>query len=117
MATTEDVTRLKHMLEAAQKVLIFTQDRSRSDLNTDEVLALAIVRLLEIVGEASKSISDSIKEKYPVVPWKQIAGTRDRLAHGYFDVDLDIVWQIITADLPPLTGSLEQILHDEESNG
>jgi uncharacterized protein with HEPN domain len=117
MATTDDVTRLKHMLEAAQKAMYYTQDRSRRDLDADEMLALAIVRLLEIVGEAAKNISDSIKEKYPAVPWKPIAGTRDRLVHGYFDVDLDIVWQIITADLPPLTSSLEQILDDEGDNG
>ena len=117
MATTEDITRLKHMLEAAQKAMYFTQDRSRRDLDADEVLTLAMVRLLEIVGEAARNISDSIKDKYPAVPWKPIAGTRDRLIHGYFDVDLDIVWQIITADLPPLTSSLEQILHDEEGNG
>jgi uncharacterized protein with HEPN domain len=117
MATTDDVTRLKHMLEAAQKAVYFTQDRSRGDLDADEVLALALVRLLEIVGEAARNISDSVKEKYPAVPWKPIAGTRDRLVHGYFDVDLDIVWQIITADLPRLTSSLEQILHDEENNG
>jgi uncharacterized protein with HEPN domain len=117
MPTSEDITRLKHMLEAAQKAIMFTQDRSRHVLDSDEVLALAVVRLLEIIGEASKNISDSIKSKYPAVPWKQIAGTRDRLMHGYFDVDLDIVWEIITSDLPPLSDSLEQILRDEETNG
>ena len=73
MATTEDITRLKHMLEAAQKAMYFTQDRSRRDLDADEVLTLAMVRLLEIVGEAARNISDSIKDKYPAVPWKPIA--------------------------------------------
>ncbi len=98
------------MLTAAQKAVSLTQDRGRDDLDTDEVLALAIVRLLEIVGEASKNVSDELKANYPQVPWKPIAGTRDRLTHGYFDVDLDIIWEIITSDLPPLIETLESIL-------
>jgi uncharacterized protein with HEPN domain len=110
MATPDDITRVQPMLEASRKILAYTQDHSRDDLDTNELLALAVVRLLEIVGEASKNISEAVKEKYSTVPWKQIAGTRDRLTHGYFDVDLDIIWQIVSSDLPPLIDSLELIL-------
>ncbi|MCA9922757.1 MAG: DUF86 domain-containing protein [Anaerolineales bacterium] len=106
-----DPTRLKHMLDASKKAVAFTQNRKRSDLNSDEVLALAIIRLLEIIGEAAKAVSTELKVQYPKIPWRQIAGTRDRLIHGYFNVDMDIVWTIVTKDLPDLIQNLEKIPH------
>ena len=69
-----------------------------------------LVRLLEIVGEASKKVSEEIRQRYPEIPWKQIAGTRDRLIHGYFDVDLDIIWSIVADDLLILIAKLGRIL-------
>jgi uncharacterized protein with HEPN domain len=98
MSKTENI-RLRHMLDAARKVMAFAQGRSRADLDIDEMLALALVRLLAILGEAAKRIPEAIRETHPQIPWRQMAGTRDRLIHGYFDVDLDVVWQIITHDL------------------
>ena len=74
-----DEVRLQHMLDAARKAVMYTQDRSRADLETDELLALALVRLLEIVGEAAKNVSPMTRGKAPQIPWRQIAGTRDRL--------------------------------------
>ena len=99
MSPTDQV-RLRHMLEAAQKVQQFTRNSTRKDLDTDEKLSLAIVRLLEICGEAAKAVS-AIKDAKLQVPWSQIGRTRDRLIHGYFNVDMDIVWQIVVADIPP----------------
>lgn len=101
---------LRHMLDAARKVIAFSHGRSRSDLETDEKLALAIVRLLEIVGEAAKQVAADTRTAHPEIPWREIAGTRDRLVHGYFEVDLDVVWSIVTGDLPGLVKSLETIL-------
>ena len=75
--------------------------------------ALAIVRLLEIIGEAAKGVSESIRERYSDIPWSQIGGTRDRLIHGYFNVDYDIVWAVITKDLRPLITKLETTLSTE----
>jgi uncharacterized protein with HEPN domain len=66
--------------------------------------------LLEIIGEASKSISDETREQHPEIPWRAIAGTRDRLIHAYFSVDLDIVWSIIRNDLPSLVQNLKNML-------
>jgi uncharacterized protein with HEPN domain len=66
------------------------------------MFALALVRLLEIIGEAARRVSVGLRESHPEIPWAEIAGTRDRLIHGYFDVDLDIVWGIVTQDLPAL---------------
>jgi len=110
MLNENDSVRLRHMLDAARKAMEFTQGHTRATLDTDEMLELALIRLLEIIGEAAKSISQDCRQSYPKIPWKQIAGTRDRLVHGYFDVDLDIVWEIVTADLPPLISQLEKIV-------
>lgn len=73
------------------------------------MLALALVRLLEIRGEAAKGLTANFRQDHPGIPWRDIARTRDRLIHGYFSVDLDIMWQIVTADLPPLIAELESI--------
>jgi uncharacterized protein with HEPN domain len=110
-----DVIRLRHMLDAARKAIAFAQGRSRDDLGSDEMLALALVRLLEILGEAAKQVSPATRDRYPQIPWRQIAGTRDRLIHGYFDVDLDIIWEIVTHDLLPLVDALEQVLPQQPS--
>ncbi len=114
MATTRDLVRLREMADAAKKVLAFSEERTRADLDGDEMYALAIVRLLEIIGEAAKGVSESIRERYTDVPWSQIAGTRDRLIHGYFSVDYDIVWAVIARDLPPLLAKIETILSTED---
>jgi uncharacterized protein with HEPN domain len=90
------------MLDAANKAVEFANDKIRGDLDSDEKLSLALVRLLEIFGEAATGLSEAFKEKHPDIPWRSVIGTRNRLVHGYFDVDLDIVWNIVTKDLPPL---------------
>ena len=110
-----DSARLKHMLDASKKAVAFTQDRKRADLNSDEMLSLAIIRLLEIIGEAAKAVSAELKEQHPQIPWRQIAGTRDRLIHGYFNVDMEIVWTIVTKDLPKLIQNLEKIPQANQS--
>ena len=106
----KDEDRLRHMLDAAETVLKFTAEKKRSDLDTDEKLALALVRLLEVIGEAARHVSEETCRRFPEIPWKEIAGTRDRLVHGNFDVDLEIVWQITTGDLPPLIRELKKTL-------
>jgi uncharacterized protein with HEPN domain len=77
------------MLDAAQEIIDFTSGQTRQDLTKDRKLNLAVVRLLEIVGEAARSVSPELRNNHPELPWKQMAGTRDRLVHGYFDVDLE----------------------------
>ncbi len=115
MLESEDIVRLRHMLDAARKATELTKKCNRSDLDKDETLALAVVRLLEILGEAAKNVSKEYRHEYPAIPWRQIAGARDRLIHGYFDVDLDIVWKIISVDLPALIGHLEKVLGQDNS--
>ena len=76
------------------------------------MLALALVRLIEILGEAAKNVSDSTKARSPDIPWRQMSGTRDRLIHAYFEVDLDIIWGIATRDLPPIIPKLVALLKE-----
>jgi uncharacterized protein with HEPN domain len=98
------------MLEAARKVQQYAGGRERSDLDTDELLALGVVRLLEITGEAAKRVPDDVRAGAPSIPWRDIGRTRDRLIHGYDSVDLDIVWSIIETDIPALIAELERLL-------
>ncbi len=110
MASDEDIVRLRHMLEASRKAVEFARERSRADLDTDEQLALALRKLIEILGEAAKHVSASFREDHPRIPWTQVARTRDRLIHAYYDVDYDIVWVIVTRHLPPVIAELEKVL-------
>jgi uncharacterized protein with HEPN domain len=109
MKRPDDTVRLQHMLEAAEKAATLVQGKHRSDLDADETLVLALTRLLEIIGEAANGTSPSLRDKHPAIPWKQIIGARHHLIHGYFEVDLDIVWQILISDLPPLLSELKKI--------
>ena len=79
------------MLEAAEKAVGFAEGSSRDDLERDEKLALAVVRLIEILGEASSGVSQPFQSSHPEIPWRAMKSTRNRLIHGYFDVDIDVV--------------------------
>lgn len=108
-----DLVSLRHMLDAAREAVAFATGRKRSDLQDDRMLNLSIVRLIEIVGEAAGRVSPATQRRHAQVPWSDIIGMRHRLAHGYDDIDLDIVWQVITADLPPLIAALASIVETE----
>jgi|SRR5918911_1836553 uncharacterized protein with HEPN domain len=100
---------LNHMLEHAKEAVSFAEDRTREDLYTDRLLNLALTRLLEVIGEAAGRVPVELRAQHPGIPWPQIVGLRNRLTHGYDSIDLDILWQIVTRDLPPLIASLEII--------
>jgi uncharacterized protein with HEPN domain len=102
------------MLEAAEEIKTFTSMKKREDLDQDRKLSLSIIRLLEIIGEAAKKVSDEIRSKYTEVPWEAIIGTRNRLIHAYFDVDLDIVWETVQRDIPSLISYLVKIIEQEK---
>lgn len=86
--------------------------RTRDQFEADETLILALTRLLEILGEAAKAVPEELRAKALDIPWKAIASTRDRLIHGYFDVDLDVVWAILTEDLPELLPRLQRLVDE-----
>jgi uncharacterized protein with HEPN domain len=96
------------MREAAEKAIAYTVGRDRSILDSDEMRTLAVVRLVEIIGEAARAVSEPTRTQFPEVSWRQIVGTRDRLIHGYEEVDLDILWTIVTDDLPVLVAELNR---------
>ena len=83
------------------------------ELKNDDKTVSAVVRKLEIIGEATKNIPDEIKEKYPMLPWKEMAKIRDKLIHGYFVVDFEIVWKVVKEELPLLKPEIEEILQEE----
>jgi len=113
MPKKSDIIRLRHMLDAAEKAINFVKGKGRPDLDRDEKLALALVRLIEIVGEAAVKVSGDVQARHSAIPWKEVVGTRNRLIHGYEDVDLDIVWRIVETDLPGLAQELRLALKKE----
>lgn len=105
----DDKVRIRHILDAAREAVTFVEARSRRDLDTDRKLSLSLVRLLEIIGEAARGISTEFCRSHPDLPWKKMVGMRDRLIHAYFDINLDVVWETVKDDLPPLIEKLEGI--------
>ncbi len=116
MGQVSDADRMRHMLEFACKARDLSRQRTREDLESDELYSLAMARLLEILGEAASRVSKERQSRHPEIPWAQIVGLRNRLIHGYDTIDPDIVWQILTQDLPTLIESLERILASEASS-
>lgn len=110
MSRRNDINFLRDMLDAAKEAISFAEGKQRGDLDQDRKLVLAIVRLVEIVGEAADHVSREFQEAHPEIPWPVIIGMRNRLAHGYFDVDLNLVWDTVKDDLPPLIAQLEKIV-------
>jgi uncharacterized protein with HEPN domain len=108
--TLDDNARLRHMLEAARDAMRFTNESTREDLDRDRKLALAIVKCIEIIGEAAAKVSTETREAYPEIPWPAIVGMRNRLIHGYFEIDLDRVWNTARVNLPPLVASLSKAM-------
>jgi uncharacterized protein with HEPN domain len=96
------------MLHHAREAVAMASGRKRADLDSDRQFSLALVRLLEIIGEAANRVPEDQRARIPEVPWAQIVGLRNRLIHGYDEVDFDILWQIVSHDLPRLIEVLEE---------
>ena len=106
----EDRIRLQHMRDAARTAQAFVQGYARADLDNDQKLLFAVVRALEIVGEAASRVSASTRATWPQVPWQPMIGMRNRMVHAYFDIDHEVVWQTVQSELPALLVVLEQVL-------
>jgi uncharacterized protein with HEPN domain len=109
----EDRIRIGYMIDAAEDALRFIADRSRSDLDTDRMLLFALVRAVEIIGEAATKVSDGTRNAHPGIPWKSVIGMRHRLVHAYFDIDADILRVAATVEIPALLAQLKPILQTQ----
>ncbi len=103
---------LQDIVEAADRVASYVESMTRSEFETDQMRIDAVIRNLGIIGEAVKKIPDSIREKYPSVPWHNIAGLRNRVIHVYFNVNMDVVWDALQTKLPPLKTQIQRILKE-----
>ncbi len=108
--TEADRIRIVHILEAAKEAIFFAVGKSRVDFDTDRQLQMAVVREIEIIGEAAGKVSEETRSKYPDIPWSKISNMRNHLTHVYFDIDLDIVWDTLHRNLPLLIEQLEKII-------
>jgi uncharacterized protein with HEPN domain len=103
------------MLAAAKEVMGFAAGKTRMDLEKDRLHMLAIIKSIEIIGEAASKVTETFKTENSIIPWNDIINMRNRLIHAYFDVNLDIVWQTVKTDLPDLIKALEEIIPPEET--
>jgi uncharacterized protein with HEPN domain len=101
---------LRHMLDHAREAVSMTAGTTRNELERKRQFQLALVRLLEVIGEAANRLPADLRLRHPAVPWQDIIDMRHRLIHGYDSVDLAIVWQVVQLDLPDLIPQLEAIL-------
>ena len=100
---------LHDLLDASEKVAEFIRGMTQSQFLEDEKTQFAVVRGLEIIGEAAKKIPASVKAKYPQVPWREVAGMRDKLVHDYFGVNAEVVWRTAVEDLPRIATTLRDL--------
>src|SRR6266705_2187336 len=104
-----DAGQIADLLQACTAILEFTHNTSRADFLNDAQLISAVGFQVAILGEAVKGVSDSLRTRYPGTPWKKIAGMRDRLIHGYHDIDVDELWNTAIRDVPLLREQLKNI--------
>ncbi len=109
MTKHKDLPYIEHILDAINDIEESVKSLSRSDFFNNKDVKDANIRRLEIIGEAVKNISNSLKEKYNEIQWSKIAATRDKVIHNYFGVNLEIVWNIIDKDLPTLKKRIQKI--------
>lgn len=108
----EDRIRLRHMLDAANDAVSFARARTRDDLDSDRQLAMALVKCVEILGEAASQVSTEAQEEVAALPWRDMIGMRHRLVHTYYDINLEVLWRTVRDDLPPLVRTLKAVLSE-----
>jgi uncharacterized protein with HEPN domain len=110
----DDRVRLQHMIDAGEAIAGFVSGRTRADIEADRMLLYAVVRGVEVMGEAAARLTESVRSEAHGVPWSAIVSMRNRLVHGYFDIDPDIVWKTSTEEIPALLPILRRLLAEAE---
>jgi uncharacterized protein with HEPN domain len=105
-----DLVYVGHMLDIARKAVSKTQGLSRAAYDADENLRLALIHLVQIIGEAARQVSPGFCSSHPTIQWAEIVGMRHKVVHDYLGVDEDIVWEVVTDDLPKLVAALQTIV-------
>lgn len=104
---------LQDIVNAADRIASYVKDMTRSEFEADQMRIDAVIRNLQIIGEAVKKIPDSIREDYPSVAWHNIAGLRNRVIHVYFNIDMDVIWDVVQSKLPPLRMQIQQLIKEK----
>ena len=107
-----DLDFLRDIQEAIDRALAYTNGLDWDEYLQDHKTQDAVARNLEVLGEAAKNLSEDLRNRYPSVPWRVVAGTRDRLIHHYFGINQEIVWQIVRQDLPELQRQIMQVIRE-----
>ncbi len=108
----EDNVRLKHILDEADEACSYAADITLDEFLKDGKTARAIIRSVEVIGEAASKVSEELRKEHPEVPWHKIVGMRNRLIHVYFDIDYNTLWQTVKENLPPLIMQIKAILKE-----
>ena len=108
-----DLLYLGHMLDMARKACERASELDRDEYELDEDVQLALTHLVQVIGEAARHVSAECQLDLPEIPWREIIGMRNRIVHDYLGVDEDVVWEVVTGDLPALVDTLEQVVPAE----
>ena len=106
----DDFLYLGHMLDMARKACERVSELDRDEYEFDEDVQLALTHLVQVIGEATRHVSAEGQLDLPAIPWREIIGMRNRIVHDYLGVDEDVVWEVVSGDLPPLVEALERVV-------
>ncbi len=113
MSRRDPVVLMRDMLDHAREAHEAAEGHSRADLDTDRMLEIFLIHMIQVIGEAASRVPPDVRSQYPQVAWTQMIGARNVIVHGYAYIDLDLVWETVTESLPPLIAELERILAEK----
>lgn len=104
---------LQDIIESINEIGVFIKNMTSEEFARDKKTVNAVIRSIEVIGEATKKLPGSITEKYPSIPWKKMAGMRNKMIHEYFGIDMDILWKVASGDIPSLKNLIENVIENQ----